>query len=90
MAKWKMKNGQEISIEKMDDKHLYNTIKMLERNCTGSILNMSYPQGEMAQMAFDDGIDDILENGYMMPGIYYKMIKLAKKRKIIDEDYYEL
>ena len=85
-----MKNGKIINIKKMDDKHLYNTIKMLERNCAHSVINMPYPQGEMAQMAFDEGMDDFLENGYIMPDIYYKMVKLAKKRRIIDADYCEL
>ena len=31
MVQWKTKNGSFIDIETMDDKHLHNTIKMIER-----------------------------------------------------------
>jgi hypothetical protein len=49
---WKTRDGREISIHQMGDRHLQNTIRMLKRN----LLDVpdpthSYPcfQGEMAQ-----------------------------------------
>lgn len=67
---WKTRDGSEIRIKDMGDRHLINSIRMLERNVdkarqtlidsAESILTTM--NGEMAQYAIESGIRD-LESG---------------------------
>jgi hypothetical protein len=64
---WTMKNGQTIHISQMDDGHLMNTIRFIQRrakkeaDATRQRLNpyrFPPPRGEYAQMAYWQGMDE--------------------------------
>ncbi len=64
MPNWKTKEGKEVDIAEMSNDRLLNTIKMLVRvgeskrieHCA-NYLKGHYPNGDMAEMAFDAEID---------------------------------
>lgn len=66
--KWKTKDGREIEISEMADSHLLNTYKMLRRKGFISpktfrfYLTCAGPNGEMAQDAFDQELDRVLDS----------------------------
>jgi len=64
---WTMKDGKHIPIRLMGNKHLLNSIDMMERNgYISSSTHESYfsvipPNGEMAQMAFEQEMDSAFQ-----------------------------
>lgn len=90
---WTKKDGTKIRLCDMDMSHLERTIHMLERGATIKMHKLQHealtwcpPQGEMAEMAFDDGIEELLEDvnfnhfeKYVNP-IYFDMIKEMERR----------
>lgn len=60
---WTTREGETIPIIDMEDHHLVNTIRMLERSADARIISWIQatppPRGEMARDAFDAGIDDL-------------------------------
>jgi hypothetical protein len=92
---WFQRDGTPIKIKDMSDSHLYNTIKMLERLFKQYSINLgeiwaigSMLQGEMAQMAFEEDFDRLLEEEVSIdrrfPSYPY-LIKEAKRRKLAIE-----
>jgi hypothetical protein len=86
---WTTRDGREIKIADMDDEHLMNTIKMLERNhavVINEYLHAPVLNGEMAQDAFENEFDRLSEDG---PGCldprYDIMIEEADRRKLDTE-----
>jgi hypothetical protein len=89
--KWKMRDGTKIRIKDMGDSHLLNTIKMLERygrakhiQETNELWSMPYPQGEQAQMCFDQIEMEIYDKDWSdyVPDIYWDMVEEVEKRSI--------
>jgi len=64
---WITREGEKILISEMKDSHLINTFKMLKRKgfISPATLNAyvfgSYPNGDMAQLAFDQEYTAILD-----------------------------
>jgi len=88
---WRTKDGTVIRVKDMDDDHLRNTIRMLQKNAlakrelhTLSYLVGPYPQGEMAQVAFDSEFDQLLDSSWMefVPEVYNLMLEEARVRGI--------
>lgn len=93
---WETKDGKRIKIKDMEDSHLVNTIKFLRRVAEHEIksnqkafLGFGYPQGEMAQDAYDQEErywNEITEDeliGEHFP-CFDNMIEEGKKRKLLD------
>ncbi len=89
--KWTTKDKSKIRICDMEDSHLLNTIKFLERFAeTERKLNMDFyitcpqPNGEMAQMAFDNELSLAIESIWedFTPPIYDNLIKEKERRKL--------
>ena len=65
MRKWKTKEGKEIEIKDMETSHIKNCLNMLERKGFVSMttldlyLSCSDPNGEMAQIAFEQELMDL-------------------------------
>lgn len=89
-AKWKMKKGEKIRICDMNDRHLQNTIRLLERAAEAKrrsnlqfFLSCPEPNGEMAMLDFDQCVDRAIEaeaEDYL-PNIYWKMIEEKNRRE---------
>jgi len=64
---WTTKDGREIPIKDMSDRHLVNTLNMLNNKgfishkTMMSYLSGSEPQGEMAQLAYEQECDAIFD-----------------------------
>lgn len=79
---WTTKDGRKVKVRDMTDSHLTNTLRFLARKAqlqaskdTVFLLNTPPPQGEYAQMAFDEECDarlDITFEDYV-PDIYWDM-----------------
>ena len=76
---WTTKDGRRLRICDMDNEHLVNTIKLLQRVAETkkihSVVLMTTcvgPNGDMAQLAFDDAFDQTLESTFedYLPPIY--------------------
>lgn len=78
---WRMANGEWIKIEDMDDNHLDNSIKMLERNdfCLLTPVGACYPE-ELYYDAEDslDGEGHIIHALMCIEKQHRENIKLAK------------
>lgn len=90
---WKTKDGKEIRLADMAFEHLKNVERMLEVKALrridtlqNQVLNWGCPQGEMAEMAFDQGVEEILEDQMMgnferyADPIYFDVIQEIEKR----------
>jgi hypothetical protein len=86
-ATWKTKDGRTIAIRDMDDGHLTNTIRFLERAHTARvrqvILNPPAFQGEMAQLCADAEYNALLESepGDVFP-VYHDLVQEQQRRKL--------
>lgn len=88
--KWKTGDGSEIPINEMDNRHLVNSLKLLRRKAEAEYsrtLDMALAssggmQGEMAQLAVDNGIQELSEADWQayVPEIYWDMLGLAASR----------
>ena len=65
---WETRDGQRIRVRDMDDSHLVNTVRYLRRRfeklAEFEALRMMLgprPRGDIAQMAFDQEIDHLLD-----------------------------
>lgn len=90
---WTTNDGRKISVKDMEDSHLLNTIRMLQRGAralqsreTAICFILGEPQGEMAQDAYHAGMDELMN---MEPLEYLEtredysaLTKEAKKRKL--------
>lgn len=82
---WKTKDGRKIRIKDLDDGHLVNCIKMIERNVAWlqSIIPPPMFNGEMAQLYADREYDRMVESGpdYFFP-IYDDLCEEATRRQL--------
>lgn len=88
--KWKMQNGELISICDMENQHLLNTIKLIERVAKQDeeyiLSHCSMFSGEHAQMHADFIYSDVYENGYdpnNVHPLYDDLVKEAIERGIL-------
>lgn len=90
MKMWTTKEGEKIPVQKMDDQHLINSIKMMERNFhkrKSVMLEGAYEmegmlRGELALEAIGreiEELEDADEPGDFWP-IYYDLVEEANKR----------
>ena len=95
---WKMKDGTEIRLEDMEDSHLINCPRMMERTfplareaCTDAAWDAAcFFQGEMAQMSAENAASEYVsmrEPGDMWP-VYNDMIKEMDRRPFARSLYY--
>lgn len=85
---WRTQEGQEIFIKDMDDKHLMNTIMMLERNGLKSLVTSasalwshlpSNPSGELTDQELRERAKDVLKDD---EPIYVAMLEEAELRSL--------
>jgi hypothetical protein len=88
---WKTKDGTKIRIKDMEDSHLLNTIRFLEKQTVrlnmrelDEMMSFPYPNGEMAQHAFDQEFNMIgsAEPNVHFP-IYDDLVNEASRRNLI-------
>jgi hypothetical protein len=62
--KWKIKDGRKIRIKDMEDQHLINTIRMLNRQFELAKLNTPFPNfsGDMAQFYAEAEFDAFMDS----------------------------
>ena len=87
---WKTKDGRKVPINKMDDQHLCNTLRMLKRCAMGKqsyTINMAGQMmcslnGEMASYYAEQDFDRACESDWteFTPDIFERMEELAAKR----------
>jgi len=97
---WTQKDGVKIRICDMDDKHLVNTIVLIERNAKVEhtkagleYLNCREPNGEMAQEAFREEMDYAQrpESEFLYyPKIYVNLELERHRRGIVDDTDVEI
>jgi len=88
---WKTKTGQ-IRICDMSDRHLLNTIRMLERRAEAYYNNavisgyrmMGFLQGEVAQDCLEGELMQLEEEGpdEFLPDIYWNMLAECRRRNL--------
>lgn len=86
---WTTSKGQKIRICDMSLEHLKNTIDMLIKGAEGryqedmDFLNFPEPNGEMAQLDFDNAFDNMLDSGMgeYLPEIYWNLIDDLERRE---------
>lgn len=85
---WKTKDGRLIPIPELENEHLVNIIRMLDRNAERAAFNYvirSSPlismMGDMAQMAAEDAMMDLADEPTSVYGdIYNTLTDEAEKR----------
>ena len=91
VKKWTMKDGSKIRICDMDNEHLNNTIKMLQRVAKRnmniahkSFLSIPYPIGEKAGYDYDNCLNQIFEETWedYVADIYYDLESESLRRGI--------
>ena len=88
MSIWTTREGVEMEVSKMDDNHLLNTIRFLERRHNAKRTNidayfvgpLAMPQGEMAQDAFWQEFDHAVDTLGPFDAIYTDMLDEAEAR----------
>lgn len=75
---WKQRDGTEIRVVDMDDRHLYNTIRMCERGAEARC-----KRAELAQHSMDpdDVLFDYLPDQFYNP-VYKTLVAVAISRGI--------
>ena len=85
---WTTKEGKKIRISILEDRHLMNIIKLIERQYArtiGSYLVGPQPRGEMAQDAFDQEFDALDQGGPSEFNEQYDfLVEEAEKRKLVN------
>jgi hypothetical protein len=83
---WKCRDGRKIRVKDMDDAHLANTIRMLQRQTTAMKMNAPFPvmQGDMAQHYAESEFYSLMRAnpGDIWP-IYDDLVEEAYKRKMM-------
>lgn len=92
---WKQADGKIIAIDQMDDRHLLNSIRMLERNApvykerllSQGYQALSFVQGEQTEWDIEHDIGRLEEQDpaeflHDTFPVYENMLALAKERKI--------
>ena len=95
MKKWTMRDGTKIAIKDMDDKHLVNTIRLIERKVSekyGRDISCGYKmlgflQGEQALMDVESSLDQMEEDGPEYPVEYQYLLDEANKRKLFSPQH---
>ncbi len=88
-----MRDGKKIRLADMAFEHLQNVSRMLEVKALrkidtlqNQVLNWGAPQGEMAEMAFEQGVEEILEDQMMgnferyADPIYFDIVREIERR----------
>ncbi len=86
--KWTKKDGTKIRIKDMDDKHLMNTIRMLERSYEENLYMMmagaASLQGDMACYYAEQAIDDAFAHPEtIMHPLYDDLTEEATRRQLM-------
>jgi hypothetical protein len=83
---WTCKDGRKIRIKDMDDKHLMNTIRMLERNSEyyfcDMFMSMATVNGDMATYFLEQEMDNMIEDDIIMHPLYEDLLEEANRRKL--------
>jgi hypothetical protein len=100
MHTWITREGVELRVVDMEDRHLVNTIHFIERVWRRRTIDdamdaFSYDGGDMAMVTSDGAGFDALEMADRMEPediaddfpVYPAMLDEAKKRRLLDHDY---
>lgn len=90
---WTTREGEEIPIKKLGDTHLINILRMLWRNRrrlayaqTLEAFSFGPPQGEMAQMAYEDALEECFDSEADPDDFFYRtyatLVEEAEKRDL--------
>lgn len=90
---WARLDGRIVPIKQMSNSHLLNTIAMLERRHKSIILNSSRPawspQGDMAQIAFDQAMDALIPSSPDDTSDHYPYLVLEAEARGIRDPFCE-
>jgi len=93
---WKTKDGTKLLISQMDNDHLLNAINFCEKRAKAQQCELvdfyattDGPNGEMAQMAFEQEQNQIFNSHWteFLPDEYDSLVYWAKKRGLIPEEF---
>lgn len=74
---WRQRDKTFIRIVNMDDKHLFNTIRMLERKADKRLAEAEESQCDDSEEHFDYSREQFVSS------VYHSMVALAKARGIL-------
>ena len=90
---WITRDGEEIAIKDMGDRHLVRAMLMVERMAElqhtvdfFSVYGGEGPSGDMASLCFDQEVAHVLEVGPEFPPIYWAMRTECHQRNIRNLD----
>lgn len=95
---WKTKDGSNIRICDMGDRHLLNAMRMLAQQAeikravsVHRFLQCPQPSGDMAQDCYQREFDELLDAEWLdfVPDIYRSLVAEADRRQLDYEDYIE-